>query len=43
MTEEDLARAWDLWFDWRVHDKATPYTHGVLAGLRESPGSTARS
>ena len=45
MTEEELARAWDLWFDLAqsTTEADPPYTHGVLAALRESPGSPARS
>jgi hypothetical protein len=44
MTEEELARAWDLWFDLAqsTNEADPPYSHGVLAGLRESPGPTAR-
>ena len=35
LTDEELERAWDLWFDlaqW-TNDFDPPYTHGVLAGL----------
>jgi hypothetical protein len=45
MTEQELARAWDLWFDLAqsTNDADPPYCHGVLAGLREPPGPPARS
>jgi len=35
MSDEELERAWDLWFDLAqsTNDADPPYTHGVLAGL----------
>jgi hypothetical protein len=35
MTDDELARAWDLWFDLAqaTNDTDPPYTHGVFAGL----------
>ena len=35
LTDEELARAWDLWFDLAQTTNAwdPPYSHGVLAGL----------
>lgn len=34
MTDEELDRAWDLWFDLAqfTNDADPPYTHGVFAG-----------
>lgn len=34
MTDDELARAWDLWFDiaQTTNDSDPPYTHGVFAG-----------
>lgn len=34
MTNEELALAWDLWFDiaQTTNDSDPPYTHGVFAG-----------
>ncbi len=39
MSDEELARAWDLWFDLAqsTNDADPPYTHGVFAGLRSDP------
>ena len=36
LTDEELDRAWDLWFDLAQTTNAwdEPYTHGVLVGLR---------
>jgi hypothetical protein len=35
MTDDELARAWDLWFDLAqsTNDADPPYTHGVLVNL----------
>lgn len=35
MTAEELALAWDLWFDLAqtTNDHDPPYTHGVFAGM----------
>ena len=35
MTDEELERAWDLWFELAqsTNDFDPPYTHGVFAGL----------
>ena len=35
LTDEELDRAWDLWFDLAQTTNAwdRPYTHGVLVGL----------
>jgi len=35
MTDEELERAWDLWFDvaQSTNDADPPYSHGVLMGL----------
>jgi len=37
MSEEDLARAWDLWFDLaqETNDADPPYTHGVFVLCEE--------
>ena len=36
LSDEELARAWDLWFDLAqsTNDDDPPYTHGVFGGLR---------
>ncbi|HEX9638544.1 MAG TPA: hypothetical protein VGB99_13480 [Acidobacteriota bacterium] len=36
MSDEELAAAWDLWFDLAqiTNDDDPPYTHGVFANLR---------
>lgn len=36
MTDEELAAAWDLWFDLAqtTNDADPPYTHGVFVNLR---------
>lgn len=36
MTAEELALAWDLWFDiaQTTNDSDPPYTHSVFAGAR---------
>jgi hypothetical protein len=36
MTDEELALAWDLWFDiaQTTNDSDPPYTHGVFATRR---------
>ncbi len=36
MDEEELALAWDLWFDLAqsTNDSDPPYTHGVFVNLR---------
>ena len=35
MTDEELAAAWDLWFDLAqsTNDSDPPYTHGVFVNL----------
>ena len=35
LSDEELERAWDLWFDLvqETNDFDPPYTHGVFAGL----------
>lgn len=35
MTDEELAEAWNLWFDLAqaTNDDDPPYTHGVFVGL----------
>jgi hypothetical protein len=35
MSDEELAAAWDLWFDLAqtTNDADPPYTHGVFVGL----------
>jgi len=35
MTNEELERAWDLWFDLAqtTNDADPPYSHGVFAGI----------
>ncbi len=37
MSDEELAAAWDLWFDLAqaTNDFDPPWTHGVFAGIRE--------
>lgn len=37
MTAEELALAWDLWFDiaQTTNDNDPPYTHGVFAGTEQ--------
>lgn len=39
LSEEDLDRAWDLWFELAqaTNDWDPPYSHGVFADLREPP------
>ena len=41
MTDEELALAWDLWFDLAqsTNDYDPPYTHGVFAGAAQGPTS----
>ena len=43
MSDEELALAWDLWFDLAqvTNDDDPPYTHGVFVGTR-SPSIVAR-
>jgi hypothetical protein len=38
LSEEELDRAWDLWFDLAqaTNDCDPPYTHGVFMNLAES-------
>jgi len=38
MTDEELALAWDLWFDLAqaTNEHDPPYSHGVFAGMRHS-------
>lgn len=35
MSDEELGKAWDLWFDLAqsTNDSDPPYTHGVFVGL----------
>ena len=35
LTDEELARAWDLWFDLAqtTNEWDPPYTHGVFVGM----------
>ena len=42
MTDEELERAWDLWFDLAqsTNDADPPYSHGVFTGL--GPDRTSR-
>ena len=42
MTDEELTRAWDLWFDLAqsTNDADPPYSHGVFTGL--GPDRTSR-
>jgi hypothetical protein len=39
MTDEELAAAWDLWFDLAqaTNDFDPPWTHGVFVNLRWPP------
>lgn len=39
MTDEELAAAWDLWFDLAqsTNDFDPPWTHGVFVLIRELP------
>jgi hypothetical protein len=39
MSDEELAAAWDLWFDLAqaTNDYDPPWTHGVFVRLRELP------
>ena len=39
MTQEELERAWDLWFDLAQHtnDADPAYTHGVFLFLNDEP------
>ena len=39
MTDAELDRAWDLWFDLAqvTNEWDPPYTHGVLAGIEARP------
>jgi hypothetical protein len=43
MTDEELARAWDLWFDLAqsTNDSDPPYTHGVFVPPRRPSRSDA--
>jgi hypothetical protein len=49
MTEEELAAAWDLWFDLAqaTNEFDPPYTHGVFVplewGPRAEPDSNSRA
>jgi hypothetical protein len=40
LTDEELAQAWDLWFDLAqaTNDDDPPYTHGVFQLVREVSG-----
>ena len=40
MTDEELAAAWDLWFDLAqaTNDYDPPWTHGVFIGLDPETG-----
>jgi hypothetical protein len=39
MDDEELARAWDLWFDLaqETNDDDPPYTHGVFVLVKSAP------
>lgn len=43
MSDEELAAAWDLWFDLAqaTNDYDPPWTHGVFVGLADASGSAA--
>jgi hypothetical protein len=43
MTDEELERAWDLWFDLAqtTNDADPPYSHGVFAALGDADDSRA--
>jgi hypothetical protein len=45
MTDEELAAAWDLWFDLAqsTNDFDPPYTHGVFVPLEPLPPQDSRS
>lgn len=47
LSDDELVRAWDLWFDLaQVTNASDPaYSHGVLVGVEQppAPGSTAPS
>jgi hypothetical protein len=44
MTDEELALAWDLWFDLAqvTNEFDPPYTHGVFAGIDPEPREAGR-
>lgn len=44
MSDEELARAWDLWFDLAqtTNDDDPPYTHGVLVGIEATSDASDR-
>ena len=43
LTDEELARAWDLWFDLAqtTNEWDPPYTHGVFVGLEREENDPA--
>jgi hypothetical protein len=43
MTPQELARAWDLWFDLaqETNDFDPPYSHGVFVGIRDNESRTS--
>lgn len=46
LTDEELERAWDLWFELAqtTNEWDPPYTHGVFVGLEsESPKREGRT
>ena len=45
MSDEELAAAWDLWFDLAqaTNDDDPPWTHGVFVGIREWPPAAGRA
>ena len=45
MSEEELALAWDLWFDLAqtTNDSDPPYTHGVFVNVRWEDISSGQS
>jgi len=45
MTDEELARAWDLWFDLAqtTNESDPPYTHGVFVGAEADTVASASS
>lgn len=45
MTDEELARAWDLWFDLAqaTNESDPPHTHGVFVGAELGTAAASRS
>ena len=44
MNHEELAKAWDLWFELAqtTNDADAPYSHGVFARLRRDPSGAGK-